>query len=101
MGLTFEVCHVDCIRYYCCRRFHFSDRRQSQLEGCARSMGCPGSAEVRYICVANRLQRCVPAARARLPAGHAASREELFWTKTVPRDRPLRKACRMTDEQLA
>jgi hypothetical protein len=61
----------------------------------------PGSAEVRYICVANRLQRCVPAARARLPIGHAASREELSWTKTVPRDRPLRKACRMTDEQLA
>ena len=57
--------------------------------------------EVRCICVAHRLRRRVPAARARLPASHAASREELSWTKTVPRDRPLRKASRMTDEQLA
>ena len=57
--------------------------------------------EVRRICVANRLRRRVPAARARLPASHASSREELSWTKTVPRDRPLRKASRMTDEQLA
>jgi hypothetical protein len=56
MGLAFEVCHVDCTGYYCCRRFHFSDRCQSRLKGFARRMGMPGSAEVRDICVANRLR---------------------------------------------
>jgi hypothetical protein len=100
MGLTFEVCHVDCIGCYCCRRFHFSDRCQSRLTGSARRDGCSHQPSSLHLCRQSVAAACASGSGpiAGQPCGEPRG---TFLDQNRSSRSTLRKASGMTDEQLA